>query len=185
MKLSQSVTYAVHAALRLAESRDVAPISCGKLAASGNMPERFLLQILRDLAKQGILQSTRGGGGGFMLDRRPEEVSLLEVIEGDCNITDNVRITTFQGHTPGLQTVIAENEEGKHFFASDLVPMAGHLHIPYIASYDHDRVMVSREKQTILENACREGWTIYFCHDPVVEKGQVTKEKGKFRLKVE
>jgi Rrf2 family protein len=81
MKLSQSVTYAIHAVLRLAENQEAAPVSCGKLAEKGKMPERFLLQILRDLAKQGILQSTRGGGGGFMLGRRPEEITLLEVIE--------------------------------------------------------------------------------------------------------
>ena len=81
MKLSQSVAYAVHAVLRLAENQNGSPISCKKLAEQGNMPERFLLQILRDLAKQGILLSTRGGGGGFMLDRGPDEISLLEVIE--------------------------------------------------------------------------------------------------------
>ncbi|MGO8751081.1 MAG: RrF2 family transcriptional regulator [Thermoguttaceae bacterium] len=81
MKLSQSVTYAVHAALRLAETKDSGPISCGKLAEIGHMPERFLLQILRDLAKQGILLSARGGGGGFTLERQPQNISLLEMIE--------------------------------------------------------------------------------------------------------
>ena len=81
MKLTQSVAYAVHATLRLAEKGESATVPCNVLAQQGKMPERFLLQILRDLAKQGILSSTRGGGGGFMLGRPPEEISLLEVIE--------------------------------------------------------------------------------------------------------
>ena len=81
MKLSQSVTYALQAALRLAEMPLQRPVSCNQLASDGNMPERFLLQILRDLAKQQILRSTRGGGGGFMLDRPPNEISLLEIVE--------------------------------------------------------------------------------------------------------
>jgi Rrf2 family protein len=45
------------------------------------MPERFLLQILRNLVTHGILQSTRGVDGGYSLERKPSEISLLEVIE--------------------------------------------------------------------------------------------------------
>ncbi|HUT11528.1 MAG TPA: Rrf2 family transcriptional regulator [Thermoguttaceae bacterium] len=81
MKLSQSVTYAVHAALRLAAKLESGPVPCGQIAEQGHMPERFLLQILRDMSKQGILHSTRGGGGGFMLERDPAEISLLQLIE--------------------------------------------------------------------------------------------------------
>ncbi len=45
------------------------------------MPERFLLQILRNLVTHGILRSTRGVDGGYSLVRPPDQVSLLEVIE--------------------------------------------------------------------------------------------------------
>lgn len=45
------------------------------------MPERFLLQILRNLVTHGILHSTRGVDGGYTLERPPERISLLEVIE--------------------------------------------------------------------------------------------------------
>ncbi|MFO0872067.1 MAG: Rrf2 family transcriptional regulator [Pirellulales bacterium] len=81
MKLSRTVSYAVRATLELAKNESTAPVPCSRLAAAGDMPERFLLQILRSLVTHGILRSTRGVDGGYSLRRRPEEVSLLDVIE--------------------------------------------------------------------------------------------------------
>ena len=81
MKLSRTVAYAVRATLQLAKSDSTTPVPCSQLAAEGNMPERFLLQILRSLVTHGILRSTRGVDGGYSLVRSPNEVSLLEVIE--------------------------------------------------------------------------------------------------------
>jgi len=81
MKLSRTVAYAVQATMLLAQSKSGSPVPCSHLAAEGHMPERFLLQILRHLVTHGILHSTRGVDGGYALERKPEEISLLEVIE--------------------------------------------------------------------------------------------------------
>lgn len=81
MKLSRTVAYAVQATLQLAKNSSAAPIPCSRIAAAGNMPERFLLQILRNLVTHGIMRSTRGVEGGYTLTRPADEISLLEVIE--------------------------------------------------------------------------------------------------------
>jgi len=81
MRMSHSAAYAVNAALQLAKNGRQTPVSCGRLAENGHMPERFLLQVLRGLAKQGILYSVRGGTGGFCLGRNPQDISLLELVE--------------------------------------------------------------------------------------------------------
>jgi len=81
MKLSRTVSYAVQATLQLAQNKPGTTVPCSQLAAQGHMPERFLLQVLRNLVTHGILQSTRGVEGGYTLERSPDEISLLEVIE--------------------------------------------------------------------------------------------------------
>ena len=81
MKLSRTVAYAVRATLQLAQLEADGPVPCSKLAAEGKMPERFLLQILRNLVTHGILRSTRGVDGGYALVKPANEISLLEVIE--------------------------------------------------------------------------------------------------------
>jgi Rrf2 family protein len=81
MKLSRTVTYGVEAMLLLAESKSQGPVPCSKLSAEGRMPERFLLQILRNLVTHGLLRSTRGVDGGYSLKRSAKEISLLDVIE--------------------------------------------------------------------------------------------------------
>jgi Rrf2 family protein len=82
MKLSRTSSYALQAILQLARSEaSGAPVPCSRLAAEGKMPERFLLQILRSLVTHGILGSTRGVVGGYCLERSPDEISLLDVIE--------------------------------------------------------------------------------------------------------
>jgi Rrf2 family transcriptional regulator, cysteine metabolism repressor len=81
MKLSRTVAYAVRATLQLAQLETAGPIPCSRLANEGKMPERFLLQILRNLVTHGILRSTRGVDGGYSLVRPADQISLLEVIE--------------------------------------------------------------------------------------------------------
>jgi len=81
MKLSRTVSYAVRATLQLAQLSQQGPVPCSRLAADGKMPERFLLQILRNLVTHGILRSTRGVDGGYALIKPADQISLLEVIE--------------------------------------------------------------------------------------------------------
>jgi Rrf2 family protein len=51
------------------------------IAQAGGMPERFLVKILKPLVDARILHSARGSHGGFRLVRRPEDISVLDVIE--------------------------------------------------------------------------------------------------------
>jgi Rrf2 family protein len=75
------MAYAVHAMLQLARADSSLPVPCSQLAHEGKMPERFLLQILRNLVTRGLLRSTRGVEGGYSLTRPPGQISLLDLFD--------------------------------------------------------------------------------------------------------
>jgi Rrf2 family protein len=84
MHLSQACQYALLALTQLAEAQsrqDATPIPCSALAKLGQMPERFLLQILRTLVNNGIIRSTRGVDGGYVLAKDPRLVTVADVID--------------------------------------------------------------------------------------------------------
>lgn len=80
MNLSRGCTYALHALLQLARAGPQG-LACNELAAAGEMPQRYLLQIMRKLVVSGIAESGRGARGGYRLCRSPQEISLLEIID--------------------------------------------------------------------------------------------------------
>ncbi len=81
MRISRASTYAVLATVQLSESTASPPVPCSKLAQLGDMPERFLLQVLRTLVNEGVLKSTRGVDGGYRLAKPLSQITLLEVVE--------------------------------------------------------------------------------------------------------
>jgi Rrf2 family protein len=81
MKISRTIAYALNASLQLGKEPSGVPISCTQLAGVGDLPKRFLLQILRRLVTHGVLQSSRGADGGYFLARPPNEITLRDIIE--------------------------------------------------------------------------------------------------------
>lgn len=117
MKPPKTAIYAIKAMIYLAErdlARGRAMAPCHQIAEAGDMPERFLLQILRSLATAGLLRSSRGIEGGFGLARQPEEVTLLEIVEaveGPVDFTPALR-PYFAG--TGRERTMASLEETCH-----------------------------------------------------------------------
>ena len=65
----------------LANSSDNRPHSISEIAASCRLPQAFLEQIAFDLRKSQLLAAQRGRNGGYSLTRKPEMISLVEILE--------------------------------------------------------------------------------------------------------
>lgn len=83
--ISKKAKYALKALKVLAEHYGKGPVLISYIAEREKIPRKFLEAILLDLRNNGILQSQKGKGGGYMLRVPPEEVKfskILRIIDG-------------------------------------------------------------------------------------------------------
>jgi Rrf2 family protein len=78
--LSQRAKCALKAMICLAAHTDPHPLSVTEIAKRANVSRAFLEQILSDLKRRNLLVSRRGRQGGFLLARKPTEISFADII---------------------------------------------------------------------------------------------------------
>lgn len=78
--LSRTAQYALRAMIELARHAPGAPVAGEAIARLAAIPQKYLSKILGDLARAGLLESTRGKGGGYKLTRPAVQISLQEVL---------------------------------------------------------------------------------------------------------
>jgi Rrf2 family protein len=81
VKLSRAASYAVEALAYLAAHGEGRLVPSHEAARARGIPERFLLKILRQLGRAGLVHSVKGPRGGYHLARPAGRISLLEVVE--------------------------------------------------------------------------------------------------------
>ncbi len=79
--LSTTAKHAFRALVHLARLPEGQTMLGRDLAKVAEIPPNYLSKILWALGSAGIIDATRGTGGGYKLQRRPENVRLMEVLE--------------------------------------------------------------------------------------------------------
>jgi len=94
--ISEAASLAIHS-LALIASSDV-KLNAKKIAEILHVSQNHLAKILQVLAKNEYLESNRGPGGGFVIKKKADEITMLEVyqlIEGNidcqfCGISEEI-----------------------------------------------------------------------------------------------
>ncbi len=79
--ISTTSEYALRALSQLALLPAGRAVLARDLAKSANVPRNYLSKILLALRNAGLLDATRGAGGGYRLRKRPQEIFLIDVVE--------------------------------------------------------------------------------------------------------
>jgi Rrf2 family iron-sulfur cluster assembly transcriptional regulator len=80
VKVSTRGDYAARALLSLALHESSTPTSVKEIAERTNLPQPYLEQILLTVKGAGLVVSKRGVGGGYVLARPPEMITLASIM---------------------------------------------------------------------------------------------------------
>ncbi len=135
VKVSTRGDYAARALLSMALHGYDRPTSVKEIAERTGLPQPYLEQILLAVKGAGLARSKRGVGGGYVLARPPEEITLADIVSA----ADGPITTYFDSHDHreghcALQDVWVKVSESMRsilegFTLADLVDLAriGHL----------------------------------------------------------
>ena len=81
MIYSRSAEYAIRAFVNLAQVPEGKYAMVKSIAEQEGIPSHFLAKILQQLARKGLLRSSKGPSGGFSLRVDAGDVRLLDIVE--------------------------------------------------------------------------------------------------------
>jgi Rrf2 family iron-sulfur cluster assembly transcriptional regulator len=81
MKISRSTQYGLIALGYIAQHGKKGLVMSEAISKQYNIPLEYLLKILHQLVRGGVLRSKRGPRGGFSLAQKPEDINFLQIIE--------------------------------------------------------------------------------------------------------
>jgi Rrf2 family cysteine metabolism transcriptional repressor len=106
MKLSTKGKYGVRAVFEIARNSGKGPLTIKEIGDRQGISLSYLEQILHKLGKAGLIESVRGPAGGYLLARKPAELTIGDIVRtlegpialshclepgesGDCYQTDD------------------------------------------------------------------------------------------------
>lgn len=98
LKLTQGADYAIRAMIHISSLPEGRPAMRRDIARVQKIPPDFIAKILQSLVRAGLLNSSRGTGGGFSLAHEADKTNLLQVVEA---IEGPLAIVACAGQTGG------------------------------------------------------------------------------------
>lgn len=83
MVITRATEYAIRTIIFLAQQPQGEIVLKKDICRTQEVTPAFLTKILQPLIKVGIVSSQRGVGGGFLLAKNPESITMLDLLEAE------------------------------------------------------------------------------------------------------
>ena len=135
MKMSTKGRYAVMAMIDIAEHSQGAPVSLAEIAHRQDISQEYLEQLFGKLRKAGLVDSSRGPGGGYSLSRPSEGIPMATIIRA---VDEPLRVTRCEGDA------VEGCVKGERCCAHDLWSSLGRQMMNFLDSITLDDVVSKR-----------------------------------------
>jgi Rrf2 family transcriptional regulator, iron-sulfur cluster assembly transcription factor len=135
MKMSTKGRYAVMAMIDIAEHSHGAPVSLGEIAHRQDISQEYLEQLFGKLRKAGLVDSSRGPGGGYSLSGPAEGIAMAAIIRA---VDEPLRVTRCEGDA------VEGCVKGERCCAHDLWSSLGRQMMNFLDSITLDDVVSKR-----------------------------------------
>jgi glyoxylase-like metal-dependent hydrolase (beta-lactamase superfamily II) len=98
-----------------------------------------------------------------------QESGQMKFMTEQTKLIDGLSFIEVNGHTEAMMLPKLEYNGNTLLYMADLIPSAAHIPLPYIMSYDVRPLDTLKEKTTILSEAAKNNWLLFFEHDNSVE----------------
>jgi len=126
--------------------------------------------------------SPREGASFLSENLAPLEASgQLRLVDGPGPLLPGIEAVVVDGHTRGQQLLKISDGDQTLLYAADLLPTAAHVPLLWVMAYDVAPLDTISEKERILDQAAREGWTIFFEHDTETATARIEQSERGFQ----
>jgi glyoxylase-like metal-dependent hydrolase (beta-lactamase superfamily II) len=108
-----------------------------------------------------------------------KEHGVLQLIENNCQITENIRVEIFNGHTKGQLIPHIDYFGNTIVYCGDFFPSAAHVPMAWVMAYDTQPLTTLKEKELFFKIAIENDYTLFFEHDAYSECAKlINTDKG-------
>ena len=145
MNLTAKSRYAVTAMLDLATQKKEKPVSLSDISQRQEISLSYLEQLFAKLRKNGLVTSIKGPGGGYVLARSADTVSVADIVD---SVDENVDVTRCSGKGHCQKGAVCLTHQLWSEFSEEIRNYLSGINLENLKDREHvKRVMIRQESK--------------------------------------